>query len=439
MPDACPPRIPASHGSALSRRALLRSAVGLGALAPFAASCSALVPAGSAPGSISVHTQLSGAVAGAQAFGEIVADYEETSGHEVALLRNGSDLPIVFETSSLAGKEADVAMVNLQGRTLTWTGAGATIDVADLLDEWELRDLILPEAIEEWTDPEGRLRAFPFTRTNWPVSFNTGLLEEVGVEIPTTSDALIEVAQALRSAGIGPVTVGGSDWSGQKLFLQILQGFLTRDEATTVFSTGQLSEYPAAIAGVEHFVELRDAGVFVDNVQGFTSDTELTQFNTRQAAIVPAMSSALALVPAERAAEVRVGGWPVPSSGAVITHPSVIASYNGHGIWISENGADKLDLIKPFVQHLYREDVIAGFIEDSGRDVNRVTDVVSTQFPLVAQASQLTDAQVSPVMLPDLLIPDAVFEPMIQATAMAYGSASVDQVVDAFENAYRTA
>ncbi|MFJ4174605.1 ABC transporter substrate-binding protein [Microbacterium sp. NPDC089696] len=423
----------------ISRRTFLGAVLGTGVAIPLLAGCGPLMPMSSTRGSISVHTQLSGAVSGAQVFSDVVAAYSRAHDRPVALLKNGSDLPIVFETSSLAGKEADIAMVNLQGRTLSWTRLGATIPVEKLLDEWGLRDKIIPEALEEWTDEDGHLRAFPFTRTNWPVSFNTGLLEEAGVGIPTTSDELIAVADALRSKGIGPVTVGGSDWSGQKMFLQILQGFLTRDEATTAFSTGKLSEIPGAIAGVEHFVELRDAGVFVDNVQGYTSDSELTQFNTRKAAIVPAMSSALSLVPAERAAEVTVGGWPVPSRGGVVAHPTVIQSYNGHGIWISANGAEKLDLLKPFIQNLYTPEVTSEFILGSGRDMSRITDVVSEDFPLVAQASQLTTSQVTPVMLPDLLIPDAVFEPMIRATAMAYGNASAEQIIDRFEKAYDAA
>ncbi|WP_275002492.1 ABC transporter substrate-binding protein [Promicromonospora iranensis] len=424
-----------THG--ISRRTLLGAAISGGIITPLLAGCGALVPASSGPGALTVHTQISGAVAGAQTFSDVVAAYQRDTARRVALLKNGSDLPIVFETSTLAGKEADVAIVNMMGRTLAWTRLGATVDVGGYLDDWGLRDLIIPEALQEWTDEEGRLRAFPFTRTNWPVSFNTALLEEAGVGIPKTSDELIAAADALRSKGIGPVTVGGSDWSGQKMFLQVMQGFLTEDEARTVFSTGKISETPGAIAGVEHFVELRDAGVFVDNVQGYTSDSELTQFNTRKAAIVPAMSSALALVPAERAAEVTVGGWPKPSSGGVLDHPSVIKSYNGHGIWISENGRKKLDLVKPFVQHLYSPEVTDRFILESGRDMSRVTDTVSKDFPLVAQASRLKDTEVSAVMLPDLLIPDAVFEPMIQATALAYGSASAERIIDAFEKAYQ--
>lgn len=420
-----------------------RSILGLGTAAlaaPWLAGCGSLIPASDRAGAISVHTQLSGAVAGAVQFAQATRSYEQRSGHPVALLQNGADLPIVFETSSLARKEADAAIVNMQGRTLTWTRLGATIPVQDLLDEWDLRALIMPEAITEWTTQEGDLRAFPFTRTIWPVSFNTVLLERAGVsEIPQTSEQLVEAADALRSKGIGPVAVGGADWTGQKMFLQILQGFVTQDEARTVFSTGKLSESAGALAGVEHFVELREAGVFIDDAQGFTSDSQLTQFNTGKAAIVPAMNSALALVPRDRAAEVTVGGWPVPSRGAVIDRPSIIRSFNGHGIWISARGEEHLDLIKPFVQNLYSDAVIDRFILGSGRDTSRITETVPTDFPLVAQSARLTDKQVTPVMLPDLIIPEAAFEPMTQATASAFGSASVDQIVETFEKSYATA
>ncbi len=425
----------------ISRRTLLGAGLGAGLLTPLLAGCSALTPASAGPDTLSVHTQLSGAVAGAQTFSDVVAAYRRNTDRRVALLSNGSDLPIVFETSSLAGKEADVAIVNMVGRTLAWTREQATLPVNDYLDAWGLRDLIIPEAVDEWTDDQGRVRAFPFTRTNWPVSYNTTLLEQAGVsEIPTTSDALVAAADRLRAAGIGPVTVGGSDWSGQKLLMQVIQGFVSQEEATRVFSTGKISESAGAVRGVEHFVELRDAGVFVDDVQGFTSDSELTQFNTRKAAIVPAMSSALALVSQERAREVTVGGWPVPSSGAAIEHPSVIKSFNGHGIWISENGRDKLDLIEPFVRYLYSSAVTSEFVLDSGRDMSRITDTVSQDFPLVAQASRLTDDQVTPVMLPDLLVPDSAYEPMIRATSLAYGrNASAERIIDLFERAYTAA
>ncbi|MBT0768588.1 carbohydrate ABC transporter substrate-binding protein [Kineosporia sp. J2-2] len=426
----------------LSRRSLLTAGGAAAALMSLSGcgAVQALRPAAGGKNTLVVHSQFNGAVAGADVFRAVVEQYRTSTGRQVATLSNGSDLPIVFETSVLAGKEADITIVNMVGKTLAWTAEDATIPVENLLAEWGLADRIEPGAIQEWTTGDGHLRAFPYTRTNWPVAFNTRLLEQAGVEVPLTSQDLIEAADALRGKGIGPVTIGGGDWSGQKLFIQIIQSFLTADEAERVFATGVFSESPGALAGIQHFADLRDAGVFVDSAQGFTSDSMLTQYNTGQAAIMSSMSSALAKVPAERAAETTIGGWPVPP-GAVSTKPTVIQSFNGMGVWISENGAGKLDLVEPFVRWLFSDEVVSQFITRSGRDMSAVTDVTSTDFPLVAQAQALAAGDtVDPVILPDLLIPEAVFEPLTQATAQAFGPGTgPDQIVDVLEASYKNA
>jgi multiple sugar transport system substrate-binding protein len=427
----------------ISRRTLIGAGLGAGILAPLLAGCSpigSLVPASSGGDTLVVHSQFSGAVSGSAVFAEVVRNYRNNFNAQIATVTNGSDLPIVFETSVLAGKEADIAIINMVGKSLAWTSNGATIPVQRYLTEWGLDARIAPGAIEEWSDADGNLRAFPYTRTNWPVAFNNRLLEQAGVSIPTTSDELIAATDALRSIGVGPVAIGGGDWTGQKLFMQIIQSFMSPLDAVEVFSSGKISESAAAIAGITHFVELRDAGVFVDSAQGFTSDSMLTQYNTGKAGIMSSMSSALALVPADRAAETTIGGWPLPST-ALLTKPTIIQSFNGMGIWISERGAQKLDLVEPFIKYLFSDEVISQFILESGRDMNAVTDVTSTDYPLVAQAQALsTSDAVDPVILPDLLIPDSAFEPLTQATASAYGnSVSVERVVDLVESAYRNA
>lgn len=427
----------------ISRRTLLAAGIGAGVLTPLLAGCGgvgSLVPASSGPGTLVVHSQLSGAVSGAAVFADVVRRYQQQTGRTVATVSNGSDLPIVFETSVLAGKEADVAIINMVGKTLAWTDAGATVPVNRYLDAWGLRERIEPGAITEWTDGAGQVRSFPYTRTNWPVAYNTRLLEQAGRGIPTTSDELIATVDALRSAGIGPVAIGGADWTGQKLFMQIIQSFLTPEEAETVFASGRIGDSPGAVAGVTHFAQLRDAGVFIDSAQGFTSDSMLTQYNTGTSAIMSSMSSALALVPDERSAETTIGGWPVPPGG-VLTKPSVIQSFNGMGVWISAAGAEKLDLVEPFVKYLFSDEVVSQFIVESGRDMNVEVSATSDSYPLVAQAQQLMAGDtVDPVILPDLLIPDAVFEPLTQATAQAYGAGvSPERIVDLVESAYRNA
>jgi multiple sugar transport system substrate-binding protein len=419
-----------------SRRSVL--ALAGGALLAGATGCAALTPAGTGPRALLVHSSLGGTSPGADVFAEAVARFRAAQPDmELAVVTNGSDLPIVYETSRLAGKEADVVMVNLVGNQLSWTELDATVPVQGYLRDWGLEERVLPASRAEWTASDGDLRAFPYFASTWPVAYNTALLEQAGVKVPATAEELVATARALRAAGVGPVTVGGSDWTGQKLFCQIIQAYVTPDEAAQFFTTGDLDAHPDVARGIAHFVQLRDEGVFVDQAQGLTSDLMTSQYNSGRAGMQMAMTSALAKTPAEVAATTTVGGWPLPAD-AVHPHPTMMRGYSVLGLWISPSGQEKIDLVERFVRYLYQEDVAAEFVERSGRDLALVTDARSDAFPLVAAAQRLTADDVTEVLLPDLSVPTQANEPLIQAAGLAFAPGSTaERIGQALVGAYR--
>ncbi|GHH85657.1 ABC transporter substrate-binding protein [Streptomyces sulfonofaciens] len=427
--------------SPLTRRGLLAAGSGLAAATalPALSGCSALAAADSDPDTLVVHTQLGTTAPGSPTYLAALDRFrKENPGIRVRSIVNGDDLAQVYETARLARKEADVVMVNLYDKTLAWTDVGATVDVKDQLDAWGLRERVLPAALDAWTDARGRLRGFPYFATNWPVAYNRSLLERAGVDaVPTTGDALIAAARRLRAKGIAPVTVGGNDWTGQKLLAQVIQTFLTEDEARHVYTTGDFGGRGVR-EGIDYFVALRDAGVFADKVQGLTSDSMTTQFNTRAAAVESAMSSALASVPQGVARHTEVGGWPL-AEGAAHDRPTIMRAYTLIGLWISPNGVKKLDHVEKFVRFMYRPDTVSRFIRESGRDMALRSTTVSSGFPLVAAAQRL-GSDVSQVLLPDLYVPPTASQPLITATSTSFTrGTSAARVRAALEAAYRSA
>ncbi|WP_328498668.1 ABC transporter substrate-binding protein [Streptomyces sp. NBC_00414] len=428
--------------SPLTRRGFLAAGSGLTAATalPALSGCSALAAADSDPDTLVVHSQLGTTAPGSPTYLASLDRFrKENPGLKVKNLVNGDDLAQVYETSRLARKEPDVVMVNLYDKTLAWTDVGATVDVKDYLDDWGLRERVLPVALDAWTDGKGRLRAFPYFATNWPVAYNRSLLDKAGVdEIPVTGDQLIAAARKLRAKGIGPVTTGGNDWTGQKLLAQIIQTFLTEDEARHVYSTGDFSGSRGAKEGIEYFVSLRDAGVFVDKAQGLTSDLMTTQYNTQAAAIQSAMSSALAKVPEPVARHTDVAGWPL-AEGAAHDRPTILRTYTLIGFWISPNGTKKIDAVEKFLRFMYRPDTVSRFIKESGRDMALRSTTVSTDFPLVAAAQRLGD-DVSQVLLPDVYVPPTATQPLITATSTSFTRGTgAAKVRAALEAAYRSA
>ncbi|GHJ41373.1 ABC transporter substrate-binding protein [Streptomyces sp. TS71-3] len=426
--------------SPLTRRGLLAAGSGLAAATalPALSGCSSLAAADSDPDTLVVHTQLGTTAPGSPTYLSLLDGFrKENPGVKVKNLINGDDLGQVYETSRLARKEADVVMVNIDDKTVAWTDVGATIDVTHHLDAWGLRERVLPDALAQWTDDKGRLRGFPYFAANWPVAYNRALLERAGVDaLPATGDELIAASRKLRAKGIQPVTVGGNDWTGQKLLAQVIQTFLTKDEARHVYSTGDFSGRGVR-EGIEYFVTLRDAGVFADKAQGLTSDTMTTQYNTQAAAVESAMSSALAKVPDGVARHTDVGGWPL-AGGSVHAKPTIMRTYTLIGFWISPNGTKKIDLVEKFVRYMYRPESVARFITESGRDMALHTDTVSKDFPLVAAARRL-GGDVSEVLLADVYVPAPANQPLITATSTSFTrGTSAAKVRAALEAAYRT-
>ncbi|WP_435130994.1 ABC transporter substrate-binding protein [Actinacidiphila sp. bgisy144] len=427
--------------SSLTRRGLLAAGSGLAAAAalPALSGCSSLFASDSDPDTLVVHTQLGTTATGSPTYLAAVDRFRrQNPGIKVKNLINGDDLGQVYETSRLARKEADVVMVNLYDKTLTWTDVDATVDVKGYLDDWGLRDRVLPAALSAWTDGKGRLRAFPYFATNWPVAYNRALLDKAGVDaVPTTGDELMAAARKLRAKGIAPVTVGGNDWTGQKLLAQIIQTFLTEDEARHAYSTGDFGSRGAR-AGIEYFTMLRDAGVFADKAQGLTSDIMSTQYNTQAAAAQSAMSSALAKVPADVARHTEVGGWPL-AEGAAHDRPTIIRAFTLIGFWISPNGVRKIGHVEKFLRFMYSADTVSRFVTEAGRDMAVRTDTVSKGFPLVAAAQRL-GSTVSEVLLPDVFVPPAATQPLITATSTSFTrGTSPAKVRAALESAYRSA
>ncbi|MER5252825.1 ABC transporter substrate-binding protein [Streptomyces sp. NPDC002855] len=428
--------------STMSRRGFLAAGSGLAAATtlPVLAGCSTLASADSDPDTLVVHSQLGTTAPGSPTYLSALNTFrDENPGLKVKNLVNGDDLAQVYETSRLARKEPDVVMVNLYDKTLAWTDVGATVDVKGYMDDWGLRERVLPVALDAWTDGKGRLRAFPYFATNWPVAYNTALLDKAGVDaVPTTGDQLIAAARRLRAKGIAPVTVGGNDWTGQKLLAQIIQTFLSPGEARKVFTSGDFSGSRGAREGIEYFAALRDAGVFADKAQGLTSDTMTTQFNTEAAAVQSAMSSALAKVPEKVARHTEVGGWPL-APDAAHAKPTILRTYTLIGFWISPNGTKKLDAVEKFLRFMYRPDTVSRFIKESGRDMALRSDTLSTDFPLVAAAQKL-GTDVSQALLPDIYVPPAATQPLITATSTAFTrGTSPARVRSVLEAAYRTA
>jgi multiple sugar transport system substrate-binding protein len=274
------------------------------------------------------------------------------------------EIPTKVVTMYLAGEEPDLVLQNLHQAALDWLDDGVTIEATDLAKEWGLYDSLKPEAVAEWTDGQGRLRALPVEGYTWPLWYNTKILDEAGVEIPKTTDELIAVAQAVREAGYQPYATGGSEWTGQFDFFLTLATYLTDEEIVELYSKGGWTDNPNAVKGVELFVKLRDAGVFVDDAEGLTNAARNEMFYSEEAAIMHGGAWYYADAPNEIKDHVVLGGFPLPPESPR-EKPPIYASFEAKGLWITRNGAEKMDAVEKFVKFFFQPEIMARFVEQA--------------------------------------------------------------------------
>lgn len=359
-------------------------------------------------------------------------------GITVNITEAGVTIPDIYETSLAGGKEADVVIVNLAEKSNNWVKNGAAVSAAPYIDKWALTDKIDPEALKEWSGADGRAQGFPYAGFSWPVWYNMELLKKAGVDkVPTTSDELIAAAGKLRAAKIPPMIVGGSDWDGQKMFLQIVQSFMTPVETKTVYGKGGFCGNANAMKGIELFTKYRDSGVFVDSTEGYSADQMNAAFYEGKAAIMSAGSWAFANAPAALVGHVTLGGLPVPA-GSTYSKPTAYKGYTGAGFWISPNGNKKIDAAQKFITAFYDPAIVSRFATEA----NTVTaakagaDAKITQ-PLMKATVALGDT-VAYAVMPDTVVPGDLAKPMIRQTSVAFSKGSDAKAICAAMDALYT-
>ncbi len=302
------------------------------------------------------------------------------------------DIPTRVTTAFLAGEEPDIVFENLDASALDWPTDGVTIDMAQLAKDLGIFDQMKPAAVAEWTSADGVLRALPLEGYTWPIWYNTAILDQAGVAIPTTTDELINVAQKVREAGFQPFVTGGTDWTGQFVFYMTVASMLTDEEVRDLYSNGGFSNNANAVAGVELFVKLRDAGVFADGVEGMTMASSNEMFYSGQAAMMHAGSWFFAECPEDMMKNTVLGGFPL-TTGSPHSKPIIYSSFEGKGVWVTRNGATKMDVVSNFIKLLYSPETMKNFVEQSAMTSPLIETPVdaSKLNPLFVQSTTLSD------------------------------------------------
>lgn len=411
------------------------------ALAPALVACGGDDGAASSD-SIDVVTRWSAGNSAAAAQNRVLQAFTAETGIKVNVTEGLETIDDQVENAVAAGKSPDVVIVNLFDKTLGWLDAGVTVPADQYVKDWGLEGKLKPAALDEWRvggAAGGQLQGLPFSGFSWPLWYNSDLLKQAGVDkIPATTDELIAAAGKLRAANIGPLVVGGNDWTGQKLFYQIAQSYTDAKTMQQVMQKGGYCSTEKVLDGIKLFTQLRDAGVFVDNAAGLIADGMYAAYYSGKAAIMPAGSWAYTESTAAGTGidkRTTLGGFPIPS-GSTFKKPVAYRGFTGVGFMITKRGAEpgRIDNVRKLVTKFYADTAVGDFVKDSGILPPTTGDFASyATNPLLSQSLGL-DSTVDYAVLPDVWI-GAASDRIIQVLTGAYGKSTPQQICAGLDTA----
>ena len=184
---------------------------------------------------------------------------------------------------------------------MNWTG-GTLADyvendrVVDVTAETEdLVSRVIPSVAQNGV-VNGKAYAVPMNDVQPVMLYNNqAVFDQVGAEVPTTWQELLDVIPKFRDAGIAPISIAGQSVWPELMWLQYLTDRIGGPEVFEAILEGKPNAWsdPAVEEALTKIQELIDAGAFVDGFASVTAD----------------QGADFALVHTGRAAMILQGSW----------------------------------------------------------------------------------------------------------------------------------
>ncbi len=108
---------------------------------------------------------------------------------------------------------------------------------------------------------------------------------------------------------------------------------------------------------------------------------------------------------------IQLGGFPLPADSPHKA-PIIYSAFTATGIWVTPNGAAKLDAVKKFIQFFYQPTIIERFVEQAGM-TPPIKNVPVDQSKVNSLFAQSLTMNVEVAETPDFFLPAKV-QPNLQ-------------------------
>jgi len=173
--------------------------------------------------------------------------------------------------------------------------AGLLVPLNEFAEQYGWRDRFFPAGLE-WTIVNDQIIGLGLEYEFVGVFVNKTLMDKEGFDIPETLDEVLSFCQAARERGYIPFAHGQNPgWQTFFSFTMPLNNLLgVENVEKLVLDKEGRWDTPEVIRAIEVFhIQMRDAGCFVEDVNGFDFQNQLNAFYTGEALMLPTGTWAL--------------------------------------------------------------------------------------------------------------------------------------------------
>lgn len=284
----------------------------------------------------------------------LIAAFEEANpGYTVNATFTPNDAyPQLIQTQFQSGQAADVIQVTpgsgggLAGLTLADADRLATLDDQPWVGE-------VPDSQKPLISRDDHTYILPTAIAPFFVLYNPAIFEQVGADVPTSFDDLLEVCGAIADAGITPIGLAGASFSNVNITLQTLAASVvdgpdpgwTDDRYAGDTTFADSSGWQKVL---EDFVDLNEAGCYSPDAAGVAAPVHLQQFGAGQAAMVVVPAQAIAQVTANASPDLEMSTFVFPGTSEAKTW---LPSVAGIGLAVNAEAKDMAAANK-FIEYL---------------------------------------------------------------------------------------
>ncbi|GAA5137435.1 ABC transporter substrate-binding protein [Pseudonocardia adelaidensis] len=210
-------------------------------------------------------------------FYDLVARYEQQSGTDVDIrFIPYDDFNRTLTQAAAAGDGPDIALISAFD-TAAMADAGVIQDLSPQVEAWGQQGAYFPTGWES-TQADGKTYGIPHLADAYAVYYNTAMLQEKGLAVPTTWAEMESTAAALSGAGRSGLAVSGIEGAEGATGLEIRM-LAAGAQPTEIDS-------PGGHAALESFQRMVGSGALSEGFLTWNEEDAKNQFATGQAAMM---------------------------------------------------------------------------------------------------------------------------------------------------------